>query len=94
MYKRQIGGLDVASDIDSLDDADDDVDLIRRGHCLYRDARGEVATTQWDIPTVRLKDNLDTSPHGAAARRATQAANEADDAEDYDHDRTEQEARV
>ena len=43
---------------------------------------------------MRLKDNLDTSPHGAAARRATQAANEADDAEDYDHDRTEQEARV
>lgn len=40
---------------------DDDADTVRRGHCIYRDRRGDVATVQWDVPSQEVIDLLDTS---------------------------------
>lgn len=71
-------GLPVDEDtravIDSLDkqpaqDLDaSDVATVRRGHCLYRDQSGQVATMQWTVPSPELRDLLDTSAAATAAR--------------------------
>lgn len=82
-------GSDSASTTDAHEDTGryDEADPIRRGHCLYRDARGEVATMQWDLPSEHLMDLLDTSPHGAAARAATQQAHgDSEDGHHGDHE--------
>lgn len=43
---------------------------IRRGHCLYQDRAGRVATMQWVIPSQEVARMLDTSPEATAARHA------------------------
>ncbi len=54
----------------TLDDlAGDDIDAyqVRRGHCIYRDARDQVATFQWVVP-AEVIDMLDTSAQATSAR--------------------------
>lgn len=52
-----------AQDLDAAD-----VVTVRRGHCLYRDRGGQVATMQWAVPSPELRDLLDTSAAASAAR--------------------------
>ena len=53
---------------------------VRRGHCLFRDRQGRVATVQVTIPTEALRATLDTSAQASAARYAdeTEAARPPD----------------
>ena len=43
---------------------------VRRGHCLYRDRAGNVATMQWTVPSVGLREQLNTAAAATAARLA------------------------
>ena len=43
----------------------------RRGHCLYRDRRSDVASFQWVVPDERLRRMLDTSARASSERYRT-----------------------
>jgi len=43
----------------------------RRGHCLYRDQRGDVATLQWVVPNAEIAAMLDTSARATHERYLT-----------------------
>lgn len=45
-------------------------ETIRRGHCLYRDRAGRVATIQWVVPSAHVQALLDTSAAATAGRAA------------------------
>lgn len=66
--------------IDNLDkpvDVTDGGSDVRRGHCLYRDRAGNVATMQWTIPSDGLLAQLNTSAQATAGRHALAQQNRA-----------------
>jgi hypothetical protein len=76
----QLLGLGVDADtravVASLDrsagiEAGSGEETIRRGHCLYRDRAGRVATIQWVVPSAQVQALLDTSATATAHRAAT-----------------------
>lgn len=69
-----IDGLDKPTAEDVLRHGDNDD--VRRGHCLYRDRRGDVATMQWVLPSAELRAMLDTSATATADREQSRAEQE------------------
>jgi len=65
---------------------EDDENTVRRGHCIYRDRRQDVATVQWDVPSDEIIALLDTSAAADMERYRKQqqmeAAAEAAEADD------------
>lgn len=55
---------------------------IRHGHCIVRDRRDRVATMQWDMPSLELRDALSTNPKDQAAAHEA-ALKDAESVEEF-----------
>lgn len=67
----------VIDDLDKPTSIEDGSHDVRRGHCLYRDRAGDVATIQWTVPSPDLLELLNTSAAATSERHARdQAARE------------------
>lgn len=74
-----IASLDTYVGPDLSDEAESE-NLVRRGHCIYRDRRDQAATVQFRLPSQRLVDLLNTSAAAQAARHDDEARRDAEHA--------------
>ena len=79
--RATISSLDQKVDDWESNGKDGDDDIVRRGHCIYRDRRRDVATVQWDVPSDEIIALLDTSAAAESERYRKQQQMEAAAAE-------------